>query len=279
MRPFQETASAMQAIPKITISRELETPKEYDPCRIHTFRYRAKRHRELPPRGQVLRWPIQRNAPVRHAGKRFPAPRARRCRRVQQHFLRTSRNLSVRSRMQKASGSRWRSVLLRRIPNLRRRQTRGMAASALLPAGQRATILRRQSRRISMARRSFRGDAFAQGVPAKPIQPCLHAISQIGNNPAVPSRLVRKQEEHPIPRAWSRRIAGGRKRITQAPRLRRRRRSQRSPPSQEELRTQPAHWPGRNRPTRTSLLLPALSITKPSKGRCLDRKLGSEMTA
>ena len=48
MRPFQETASAMQAIPKITISRELETPKEYDPCRIHTFRYRAKRHRELP---------------------------------------------------------------------------------------------------------------------------------------------------------------------------------------------------------------------------------------
>ena len=44
----RETNCVMQGIPKITISKELEMPKNYDPDRVHSFRYRAKRHRELP---------------------------------------------------------------------------------------------------------------------------------------------------------------------------------------------------------------------------------------
>ena len=38
----------MQAVPQITISGDLEHTKSYDPHKIHTFRYRAKLHRELP---------------------------------------------------------------------------------------------------------------------------------------------------------------------------------------------------------------------------------------
>ena len=40
--------SGMQAVPQITISGVLEHTKSYDPHKIHSFRYRAKRHRELP---------------------------------------------------------------------------------------------------------------------------------------------------------------------------------------------------------------------------------------
>ena len=47
VRP-QETIPTMQGIPRITVSKELETHEHYDPDRIHTFRYRARRHRELP---------------------------------------------------------------------------------------------------------------------------------------------------------------------------------------------------------------------------------------
>ena len=38
----------MLAVPKLSISKDLEPPNHYDPSRIHSFRYRAKRHRELP---------------------------------------------------------------------------------------------------------------------------------------------------------------------------------------------------------------------------------------
>lgn len=38
----------VQAVPKLSISGELEPPKRYDPEADHSFRYRAKRHRELP---------------------------------------------------------------------------------------------------------------------------------------------------------------------------------------------------------------------------------------
>ena len=40
--------SDMRAVPQITISGELECTQSYDPHKIHSFRYRAKRHRELP---------------------------------------------------------------------------------------------------------------------------------------------------------------------------------------------------------------------------------------
>ena len=46
--PPRDTNCTMQGIPKITISRELEMVENYDPNRIHSFRYRAKLHRELP---------------------------------------------------------------------------------------------------------------------------------------------------------------------------------------------------------------------------------------
>ncbi len=36
------------AVPKLSISRELEIPERYDPDKTHSFRYRAKRHRDLP---------------------------------------------------------------------------------------------------------------------------------------------------------------------------------------------------------------------------------------
>ena len=36
------------AVPRLAISRELEMPKRYDPDKIHSFRYRAQRHRDLP---------------------------------------------------------------------------------------------------------------------------------------------------------------------------------------------------------------------------------------
>ena len=45
---LRETTSGMQAVPKMIISRELEPPRDYDNDRIYAFRYRAKRHRELP---------------------------------------------------------------------------------------------------------------------------------------------------------------------------------------------------------------------------------------
>ncbi len=38
----------MQAVPKLFISGEIETPMSYDPGKDYTFRYRSKRHRELP---------------------------------------------------------------------------------------------------------------------------------------------------------------------------------------------------------------------------------------
>ena len=38
----------MQAIPKLAISADVERPETYDPGRTYTFRYRAKRHAELP---------------------------------------------------------------------------------------------------------------------------------------------------------------------------------------------------------------------------------------
>ena len=38
----------MQAVPQIAVSQELETLKRYDPDKIHTFRYRVKRHQKLP---------------------------------------------------------------------------------------------------------------------------------------------------------------------------------------------------------------------------------------
>ncbi len=38
----------MQAVPKMSVSKELEAPKRYDPNKVYTFRYRAKRHEELP---------------------------------------------------------------------------------------------------------------------------------------------------------------------------------------------------------------------------------------
>ena len=41
-------ASRMRAVPRITISRVPEQPNQYDPHKIHTFRYRAKRHEDLP---------------------------------------------------------------------------------------------------------------------------------------------------------------------------------------------------------------------------------------
>ena len=46
--PWSEAASGMRSLPKITISGGLETPKRYDPDKIHSFRYRAKQHRDLP---------------------------------------------------------------------------------------------------------------------------------------------------------------------------------------------------------------------------------------
>ena len=36
------------AVPKLSISRQLDTPKCYDPDKIHSFRYRAKSHRYIP---------------------------------------------------------------------------------------------------------------------------------------------------------------------------------------------------------------------------------------
>ena len=45
---LRSIASPMRAIPRMTISRDLDTLKRYDPDRIHAFRYRAKRHRDLP---------------------------------------------------------------------------------------------------------------------------------------------------------------------------------------------------------------------------------------
>ena len=38
----------MLAVPKLSISGELEPPQSYDPDKIHSFRYRAKRHSDLP---------------------------------------------------------------------------------------------------------------------------------------------------------------------------------------------------------------------------------------
>ena len=38
----------MQAVPKLSISGEVETPKRYDPDKNYSFRYRAKRHIKLP---------------------------------------------------------------------------------------------------------------------------------------------------------------------------------------------------------------------------------------
>lgn len=40
--------SEMKAVPKLAISRELETTERYDPTKVHSFRYRAKRHNQLP---------------------------------------------------------------------------------------------------------------------------------------------------------------------------------------------------------------------------------------
>ena len=243
MRHFQETASAMQAIPKITISRELETLKEYDPYRIHTFRYRAKRHRELPHvvkfsggrSSGMLLFAMLENGFLRQERGDVVVFNNTSCEHPE-----TYRFVAECKKRVEAAGVPFFFVEFQTYEDARQGEWRRLPSYRLVnelpfsednPGG------------FRWRGEVFEGDAFAQGVPAKPIQPCLHAISQIGNNPAVPSRLVRKQEEHPIPRAWSRRIAGGRRRITQAPRLQRRRRSQRSPPSQEGLRTQSAHWP------------------------------------
>ena len=38
----------MQAVPKLLISGEIEAPERYDPNKDYSFRYRAKRHMELP---------------------------------------------------------------------------------------------------------------------------------------------------------------------------------------------------------------------------------------
>ena len=38
----------MLEVPKLEISKYLEQPKSYDPNKVHTFRYRAKRHQDLP---------------------------------------------------------------------------------------------------------------------------------------------------------------------------------------------------------------------------------------
>lgn len=38
----------MRAVPKLSISGEIETPRRYDPGKNHSFRYRSKRHKELP---------------------------------------------------------------------------------------------------------------------------------------------------------------------------------------------------------------------------------------
>ena len=38
----------MQSVPKLLISGEIEAPKRYDPDKDYSFRYRAKRHMELP---------------------------------------------------------------------------------------------------------------------------------------------------------------------------------------------------------------------------------------
>ena len=38
----------MQAVPKLLISREIELPERYDPGKDYSFRYRSKRHGELP---------------------------------------------------------------------------------------------------------------------------------------------------------------------------------------------------------------------------------------
>ena len=38
----------MRAVPKLSISAEVDTPERYDPDRDYCFRYRAKRHVELP---------------------------------------------------------------------------------------------------------------------------------------------------------------------------------------------------------------------------------------
>ena len=39
---------SMLSIPKLEISRELEEPGHYDPDWTYAFRYRSKRHQELP---------------------------------------------------------------------------------------------------------------------------------------------------------------------------------------------------------------------------------------
>ena len=46
LRP--EASTGMRAIPRIEISGELEASRRYDASKIHSFRYRAKRHKELP---------------------------------------------------------------------------------------------------------------------------------------------------------------------------------------------------------------------------------------
>lgn len=38
----------MLAVPKLSISRDLDMPKHYEPDNVYSFRYRAKRHRDLP---------------------------------------------------------------------------------------------------------------------------------------------------------------------------------------------------------------------------------------
>ena len=38
----------MRAVPKLSLSREIDAPKSYDPERDYSLRYRSKRHRELP---------------------------------------------------------------------------------------------------------------------------------------------------------------------------------------------------------------------------------------
>lgn len=48
MKNPTQVTPAMQAVPKIAVSKDLEPAKEYDPDRVHAFRYRAKRHEQLP---------------------------------------------------------------------------------------------------------------------------------------------------------------------------------------------------------------------------------------
>ena len=56
---------AVTAVPKLVISDRLRKADKYDPSKQYEFRYRAKGHRDLSPRCQVVWRTLKRDAPVR----------------------------------------------------------------------------------------------------------------------------------------------------------------------------------------------------------------------